>query len=746
METTNAKRNEAGLRSYLSPLGAWSLALGTSIGWGSFVMSGTLYLKEAGPLGSVIGMLIGMAVMLLISRNYAYMMESYSDSGGIYTYVKNNFGYDHGFIASWFVTLTYLAMFWANVTSLPLFARFFAGDMFRFGRLYSLFGYDVFLGEALLSLGAILLTGFIVMNYEHEAVKANIVLAMVFVAGIVICFAVAMANRDANLFSFEPGFVSDSSPLSQIMHIAFISPWAFIGFENISQSTDEFTFSRKKSFTVLTTAVLSSTALYIMLILFSITAYPANIFGSWPSYIENLGRLPNLDGLPVFFAGNYYLGSTGLFFLSFALFALIVTSLFGNVIALSRLFYALAKDKVVSKRFATLNEKRNPAKAVLLAILFSLVIPFLGRTAIGWIVDVTTIGAIIVYGFVSAAAYKSAKAEGRLVERITGFTGFLVMLVSGLMLFFPVLFTNEPMEMESYFLFTVWSILGFLYFRKVLDRDTDKHFGKSIIVWFVLVTLVMFTSLNWLRASDNASFASAMKTAQRYYNRTAEAVDLAKEEDVFIEHSIEKVHSDTVIHSCITIGLFLLALGLSLYNYSIVRRRVEATEMELGFAKELAYKDALTGVKSKQAWAEHASSINRLIEADAANDFALLVCDINGLKYVNDHFGHKTGDEYICSACRMVCTHYKHSPVYRVGGDEFLVMLEGQSFEEREELLAGFNRKIEENLKSGRVVVSAGMALYHPEVDTTVFDVFERADGMMYQRKYELKKMGSVMR
>ena len=234
METTNAKRNEAGLRSYLSPLGAWSLALGTSIGWGSFVMSGTLYLKEAGPLGSVIGMLIGMAVMLLISRNYAYMMESYSDSGGIYTYVKNNFGYDHGFIASWFVTLTYLAMFWANVTSLPLFARFFAGDMFRFGRLYSLFGYDVFLGEALLSLGAILLTGFIVMNYEHEAVKANILLAMVFVAGIVICFVVAMANRDANLFSFEPGFVSGSSPLSQIMHIAFISPWAFIGFENIS--------------------------------------------------------------------------------------------------------------------------------------------------------------------------------------------------------------------------------------------------------------------------------------------------------------------------------------------------------------------------------------------------------------------------------------------------------------------------------------------------------------------------------
>ncbi|MBP5737276.1 MAG: amino acid permease, partial [Acidaminococcaceae bacterium] len=683
---------------------------------------------------------------LLISRNYAYMMESYPDSGGIYTYIKNNFGYDHGFIASWFVTLTYLAMFWANVTSLPLFARFFVGDMFRFGRLYSLFGYDVFLGEALLSFCAILVTGYIVMNFEHEAVKANIVLALIFVVGIVTCFAVAMANRDANLFSFEPGFASGSSPISQIMYIAFISPWAFIGFENISQSADEFTFSKKKSFKVLTAAVLSSTALYIMLILFSISAYPANIFGSWPSYIENLGRTSNLDGLPVFFAGNYYLGSTGLFLLSFALFALIVTSLFGNVIALSRLFYSLAKDKVVSKRFAVLNEKRNPSNAVLLAILLSLVIPLLGRTAIGWIVDVTTIGAIIVYGFVSAAAYKSAKAEGRLVERITGFAGFLIMLVSGLMLFFPVLFNNEPMAMESYFLFTVWSILGFFYFRKVLDRDTDKRFGKSIIVWFVLVTLVMFTSLNWLRASDNASFAAAMKTAQRYYNRTADAEDLAREEDAFIEHSIEKVHSETVFHSCVTIGLFMVALILSLYNYSIVRRRLEATEMKLGYTKELAYKDALTGVKSKQAWAEQASGINRLIEADAANDFALLVCDINGLKYINDHFGHNAGDDYICSACRLVCTHYKHSPVYRIGGDEFLVLLEGQSFEEREELLARFNRKMEENLAAGKVVVSAGMALYHPEVDTTVFDVFERADGMMYQRKYELKKMGAAIR
>ena len=144
---TDQKRS-TGLQPYLSPAAAWALAVGTSVGWGSLVVTSNTYLAQAGPLGSIFGLLIGMALMLVICRNFAYMADRYPRAGGIYDYTKEVFGYDRAFLLFWFLSLTYMAMFWANATSLPLFARFFIGDTFKFGYLFSVFGYEVYLGGA----------------------------------------------------------------------------------------------------------------------------------------------------------------------------------------------------------------------------------------------------------------------------------------------------------------------------------------------------------------------------------------------------------------------------------------------------------------------------------------------------------------------------------------------------------------------------------------------------------------------
>lgn len=74
----------------MSPLGAWALAFGCAVGWGAFVMPGNLFLTEAGPLGTVLAMLIGAAIMILIGVNYYYMMQRYPDAGGAFTYTKKN--------------------------------------------------------------------------------------------------------------------------------------------------------------------------------------------------------------------------------------------------------------------------------------------------------------------------------------------------------------------------------------------------------------------------------------------------------------------------------------------------------------------------------------------------------------------------------------------------------------------------------------------------------------------------------
>ena len=84
------------LQQHISPLGAWALAVGTSIGWGSLVVTANTYLAQSGPMGSVVGMVIGALIMLVIAWNYAYMMRSYPEAGGVYTYTREVFGYDQG--------------------------------------------------------------------------------------------------------------------------------------------------------------------------------------------------------------------------------------------------------------------------------------------------------------------------------------------------------------------------------------------------------------------------------------------------------------------------------------------------------------------------------------------------------------------------------------------------------------------------------------------------------------------------
>ena len=102
-----------------------------------------------------------------------------------------------------------------------------------------------------------------------------------------------------------------------------------------------------------------------------------------------------------------------------------------------------------------------------LVLLLSLPIPLLGRTAVGWIVDVLTISAIIVYGLISAAAYKLAGERGDRTEHCTGFVGVAIMAVFALLQLFPELNNFEQLATETYFLITIWSVCGFLFLRNV---------------------------------------------------------------------------------------------------------------------------------------------------------------------------------------------------------------------------------------------------------------------------------------
>ena len=194
------------------------------------------------------------------------------------------------------------------------------------------------------------------------------------------------------------------------------------------------------------------------------------------------------------------------------------------------------------------------------------------------------------------------------------------------------------------------------------------------------------------------------------------------------------------------VGVFVVSLGAMISNWHYVRRCEDEAAQELGTVKTIAYRDPMTGVKSKHAFVEIESELDAAIDLKNAGDFAVLVCDVNGLKYINDTFGHKAGDQYIKEASSLICESFKHSPVYRVGGDEFVVLLNGQDYPERQSLMAAFDRQIEENLTCGKVVISTGMSDYDAQHDNSFHAVFNRADKLMYERKQQLKSQGAVMR
>ena len=169
-------------------------------------------------------------------------------------------------------------------------------------------------------------------------------------------------------------------------------------------------------------------------------------------------------------------------------------------------------------------------------------------------------------------------------------------------------------------------------------------------------------------------------------------------------------------------------------------RREQEHLAALSMANEMARRDALTHTKNKTAYHEAEKELQREIE-EGCTPFGIVVCDINGLKLVNDTEGHKAGDEYIRACCMLVCRTFHHSPVFRVGGDEFVVILRGEDFTNREKLLSSLKRQVEEHIRIGEgPVIASGLAVFRPGEDSLVEDVFNRADSCMYENKTHLRE------
>ena len=191
---------------------------------------------------------------------------------------------------------------------------------------------------------------------------------------------------------------------------------------------------------------------------------------------------------------------------------------------------------------------------------------------------------------------------------------------------------------------------------------------------------------------------------------------------------------------CTLVTVLLLALVLLLELRAMARGRLEKEKETSRTFRHMAITDSLTGVRNKHAYSGNEAALNQLIQKKEIQKLAVVVCDINGLKCVNDTRGHAAGDQLIKDACALICESFAHGAVFRIGGDEFAVLLQGKGYDTMMDDIGALNRQIEANMKENAVVISIGWSVLEPE-DQKLRDVFERADQMMYKRKKELKAM-----
>ncbi|MCR5346211.1 MAG: APC family permease [Fretibacterium sp.] len=462
-------QNEKKLNRGLNPYSVWAITFGCLIGWGSFFMPGTTFLKRAGPLGSMFAIEMGAFVMMIISYCYYYMLHRFPDVGAPFLYAKKAFGKLHGFICAWFLGFCYICIIPLNATAFQPIVRTIANDLIQFGFRYVIGGNDVYLGEILVALAALIVFAFISALNIRTVGKIQIVLVLIQLIGVLVMVVGSIMNPGKVLHEdlgplFHPG--TNLNIFLQMFSVFAIAPWAFVGFEVVPQLSHESNFSMEGAKVIMDTTILCGAFFYIALTLMAALAIPVG-YATWVEYIYGLPYLGGMASVPTAFAAHRLMGSVGSVLWTVISISAALSSIIGFYIVTSRLLYSMAKDEMLPPWFAVLTRRGVPANATFFCMMVSMVAPFLGRTVLSWAVDMSAIGGAISFGYTSLAARKYAREEGRMDIEIFGTLGCAFSVFFAILLLIPFPKLDCAMGRESWLFLIMWTVLGVIFFLRM---------------------------------------------------------------------------------------------------------------------------------------------------------------------------------------------------------------------------------------------------------------------------------------
>ena len=534
------------LDRYLSPLDVWAMAFGCMVGWGVFAMPGTTFLPVAGPAGTAIAMVIGMIIMLIIGGNFSFLMARSSMTGGVYSYTKEAFGRDHAFLSCWFLCLSYLTIVFLNGTALFMIVRILFSDTVQTGHHYIIAGNTIYLGETIASALVLAAVGVLFIAAKPFLQYLHTVLAMILLIGIIVVSVLCLphAVKNGALSSFG---IRGLNRGYAVFSLIILAPWAFVGFEVISFDTAHFKFPMGRSRRIIVISILAATIAYVSMALVSVASVPDG-FGSWQEYITELNSadssLSGVVSVPTFFVARSIMGTAGLTIVIISAIAAILTGIIGGYRAATRVLSTMAEDRILSEKFS------KTTYSIVFIMALSILLSILGRNTLNWFVDLTSFGAIVGFGYTSAAAFKIARAEENRKATITGAAGTVISVVFVIVQIIPRLAAMEAMGSEAFLLLSLWCLLGFVFYWRTVIRSTLTEYSSMSTSGIVLFALLVYSAMMWL------------------------AKRLAAGE------SPEKIKSDLVWGGIILMGIVFIGLAVMLYVQKIVREKHELAERE----------------------------------------------------------------------------------------------------------------------------------------------------------------------
>ena len=441
------------LKTILKPLHVWALALGCIIGFGCFVLPGD-FLATAGPVGATLGVLLGGLAMLVIARSYGLMVRVFPVAGAEFAYAYHACGRYHAYVCGWFLTLGYLSIVPLNATALGVLAKFLAPGLFSRGHLYTVAGFDVFVGEVILAATAIIIIGVLHYRGVHGVGNLQLVLTALLVGSVVFIGLSTSFSAETSMTNWHPPFATGRSPVTAVLAMVAISPWLYVGFDTLPQAAEEFDFSPRRGMRLMAVSILMGAVMYATVILATAAVMP------WDQLLATS---------PIWATGTTVrasLGPVGLTVLTVAVVMAVSTGINGFYMASSRLMFSMGRATLLPAWFAKVHPTRGtPTNAIIFTGAVSLLAPWFGREVIVWVVDMAAVGTAFGYAYTCVAAYTVTRAaRGGATDRDKAYAVFGAVLSIGFVLLLSVPGMPAFMAMPSWFALVAWVALGLGFF------------------------------------------------------------------------------------------------------------------------------------------------------------------------------------------------------------------------------------------------------------------------------------------